>query len=60
MSKNQNIIEIAGELRAETEKAYQFFDGSKTVWLPKSQSEWSADSKTMQMQEWLALDKGLI
>ena len=58
--KNHDIIEIAGELRHETEKAYQLFDGSKTVWIPKSQAEWDAHSKTMQMPEWLALEKGLI
>ena len=60
MNKNHNIIETAGELRAETEKAYQFFDGSKTVWLPKLPAEWSADSKTMQMPDWLAHERGLI
>jgi hypothetical protein len=36
MKRNHDIIEIAGELRHETEKAYQFYDGSKTVWVPKS------------------------
>jgi hypothetical protein len=58
--KNHNIIEIAGELGHETEKAYQFFDGKVTVWLPKSQAEWDAHSKTMQMAEWLAMERGLI
>jgi len=60
MSKNHDIIEIAGELRHETEKAYQFFDGKVTVWIPKSQAEFDADAKTMQMPEWLALERGLI
>jgi hypothetical protein len=60
MKKNHSIIEIAGELRHETEKAYQFYDGSKTVWIPKSQAEWSESDKVMQMAEWLALEKGLI
>jgi hypothetical protein len=58
--KNHDLIEIAGELRHETEKAYLFFDGDKEVWLAKALCEWSADDKTMQMPEWLALEKGLI
>ncbi|HEX3747649.1 MAG TPA: hypothetical protein VHW09_27125 [Bryobacteraceae bacterium] len=60
MKKNHDIIEIAGELRHETEKAYQFFDGSKSTWLPKSQAEWCASEKVMQMPEWLAQERGLI
>jgi hypothetical protein len=60
MPKNHDIIEIAGELRPGTDLAYKFFDGSRTVFLPKSIAEWDADSKTMQMPEWLALEKGLI
>jgi hypothetical protein len=60
MKKNDDIIEIAGELRHETEKADQFFDGSETVWLPKSQCEWKETDKTMQMPEWIAFEKGLI
>ena len=60
MSKNHDIIEIAGELRHETEKAYLFFDGSKKVWIAKALCEWDEGSKTMQMQEWVALEKGLI
>jgi hypothetical protein len=58
--KNHDIIEIAGELRHETEKAYLLFDGDKEVWIPKNIGEWDAHSKTMQMPEWFALQKGLI
>ena len=58
--KEYDIIEIAGELRHETEKAYLLFDGDKEVWLPKSSCEWDGHSKTMQMPEWLAHTKGLI
>jgi hypothetical protein len=60
MKKNRDIIEIAGELRHEMEKAYLLFDGDKEVWIAKSLGEWDEHSKTMQMPEWLALDKGLI
>ena len=53
-------IDIAGELRNETEKAWCLFDGTRYVWLPKSQCEWDADAQTMAMPTWLAKDKGLI
>lgn len=55
-----NLIDIAGELQGETEKAYRFFDGTRTVWLPKSQCQWDPDEKVMTMEEWLATDKELI
>ncbi len=53
-------IEIAGEIRSEAEKAFQFYDGAKIVWLPKSQVVWDQDAKTMEMEEWLAIEKGLV
>jgi hypothetical protein len=55
-----DLVDIAGEVRSETDKAYRFFDGERTVWLPKSQCEWDAHDKTMAMPEWLAKDKELI
>lgn len=55
-----HLVDIAGEIRGETEKAYRFYDGKETVWLPKSQCEWYEDEKSMTMPEWLAKDKGLI
>lgn len=60
MSGRSDLVDIAGELRRETDKAYLIFDGTKEVWLPKSQVEYDADDKTFAMPEWLALDKGLI
>ena len=60
MAKNHDIIEIAGEIRGESEKAYRLYDGKKTEWVPKSQCEWDEKDKTMQMPEWLAMDKGFI
>jgi hypothetical protein len=38
--KGTHFIEIAGELRRETEKAYLLFDGGKEVWIAKSLEEW--------------------
>jgi hypothetical protein len=57
---SQRLVDIAGEIRAETEKAYRFYDGNKTVWLPKSQCQWDEDEKTMTMEEWLAEEKDLL
>lgn len=52
-------IDIAGEKRAETEKAFQLYDGKTTAWVPKSQVEDNRDG-TYAMPEWLAKDKGFI
>jgi hypothetical protein len=60
MPKNHDIIEIAGELHHETDKAYLFFDGARKVWIPKSQGDWDGDTKIMQLPEWLALELELI
>jgi hypothetical protein len=52
-------VDIAGELRGETDKAYRIFDGAKAEWVPKSQCENNQDG-TFTMPEWLAQDKGFI
>jgi len=54
------LIDIAGEVLSETEKAYQFSDGARRVWLPKSQVEWHEEDQIMVIPEWLAKDKDLI
>ena len=54
------LVDIAGEVRGETDAAFRFFDGERTVWLPKSQCEWDASDKTMAMPEWLAKERELI
>ena len=59
MSARSDIVDVAGEVRAETDRAIQFYDGSVTVWLPRSQIE-IGDDGTVAMPEWLAKDKGLI
>lgn len=53
------LIDIAGEKRGETEKAFRLFDGKITEWVPKSQVEENGDG-TFTMPEWLAKDKGFI
>jgi hypothetical protein len=54
------LTDITGEIRGETERAWRFFDGKIIVWLPKSQCEWDENDKTMTLPVWLAKDKELI
>ncbi len=58
MSKKE-LIDIAAEIKGETEKAYRLFDGSRTEWVPKSQVE-KNDDGTFTMPVWLAKDKGFV
>lgn len=53
------LFDLAAEVKSETEKAFQLFDGDKTAWVPKSQVEDNGDG-TFTMPEWLAKDKGFI
>ncbi len=55
-----DLVDIACEIRLETDKAFLIFDGAKEAWIPKSIGEWDCDAKTMAMPEWIAKDKGLI
>lgn len=59
-SGKSDLIDIAAEIKRETEKAYYIDDGANQLWLPKSQCEWNQDDGTFTMPEWLAKDKGLI
>lgn len=54
-----DLVDIAAELRHETDHAFLIFDGARTVWLPKSQVEQNDDG-TFAMPEWLAKEKELI
>ena len=55
----KELIDIAGTLRGETEKALRIFDGKATEWVPKSLVEDNGDG-TFTMPEWLAKEKGFI
>lgn len=55
-----DIVDIAAELRRETEKAFLIFDGEREVWLPKALVEHDETKGTFAMPEWLAKDKELI
>ena len=57
---NHDLVDLAGELRGETERAWRFFDGEHTVWLPKSLCEWDERDKVMTMPEFVAFEKGLL
>jgi hypothetical protein len=54
-----DLVDIAGEIRVQTEKAIQFYDGKVTVWLPRSQIE-IGDDGTVAVPEWLVKANGLI
>ena len=60
MTSRSTLIDVAGEVRGETALAYRFFDGTRTVWLPKSQCEWDDEERTMAVPQWLAQEKELI
>ena len=58
-------IEIAVEVRQETEQALLVFDGKIEAWLPKSQIADQCERadgtiESVFVREWLALEKGLI
>lgn len=59
-SHRNTLVDISGEIKGETERAYRFYNGQTTVWLPKSQCEYYDDERTMKMPHWLATEKGLI
>lgn len=53
------LIDIAGELHGETDKAFRIYDGKKTEWCPKSYVEQNEDN-TFTMPLWLAKEKGFV
>lgn len=53
------LIDIAVEVRRETDKAWLLSDGDREEWVPKSQVEDNGDG-TFTMPEWLAQDRGFI
>jgi hypothetical protein len=59
MSENTQLIDIAAEIRHETDKAYLLFDGTREKWVPKALVENNGDN-TFTMPVWLAEDRGFI
>ena len=50
---DNSLVDIAAQIRHETEKAFLLFDGTREAWVPKSQVENNNDG-TFTMPEWLA------
>ena len=48
------------EIEHETDEAVKFSIEERSVWLPKSEIEFDIDERTIELPEWLAMDKGLI
>lgn len=57
-------IEISVEILYETNDAFRVTDGAATEWVPKSQMTDTdfkeGDHVTIELPEWLALEKGFI
>ena len=58
-TKASKLIDIAAEVRGETEKAFYLYDGKRTEWVPRSQVEDNGDG-TFTMPEWLGKNCGFI
>lgn len=52
MPKQPELIDIAAEIRGESEKAWKLFDGTVEAWVPKSRCENNGDG-TFTMESWL-------
>jgi hypothetical protein len=55
----RELVDITAEKRGESDKALRLFDGTHSVWVPKSQVEDNGDG-TFTMPIWLATEKELI
>lgn len=67
MKKNHNIITLNCVVKAETEKAYLIEADMGEAWFPKSAVEVDRGAgfhtgvcDSVQMPEWMAMDKGII
>ena len=62
-SGKSDLIDITGQVAAGTDKAVLFNDGTRSVWLPRSQIEVAPaghDLVEVTLPEWLAHEQGLI
>jgi len=63
---HEEIVEIDLEILFETEKAVSVTDGDVKCWIAKSlienyDDDWEkGNTETMEIPEWVALEKGLI
>lgn len=55
----KELYDMQATIEVETDRAWLLNDGTKRVWVPKSQVEDNRDG-TFTMPLWLAKDKGLV
>ena len=58
-----DLIDIAVQVKGETQSAYYVYDGKRTEWVPKSQVELDIVGKSsaiLTLPVWLATEKGFI
>lgn len=58
-ARRSDLVDIAAEIRGETDKALRLYDGERTEWVPKRFVETNGDG-TFAMPEWLARERGFI
>jgi hypothetical protein len=59
MSEKAQLVDIAVEVRHETDKAYLLFNGIRQTWVPKALVENNGDG-TFAFPVWLAEDREFI
>lgn len=59
MSRPVRLIDIAAQVKIETDAAWLLDDGATEAWVPKSQVEDNGDG-TFTMPEWLAIDREFV
>lgn len=67
IAESAEMVEVSCELRRETDRALLIHDGTREIWVPKSQCQWGddgapADGKagTLYVARWMAKREGLI
>jgi len=68
IAESAEMVEISCELIHETARAFRIFDGSKDIWVPKSQCAWDPErgqpetgkAGTLLIARWFAKKEGLI
>lgn len=65
MASRDKLVDLEVELLADRELSYRVYDGSKRVWVPKSESEFvphpgSERMGILTLPMWLATDKALV
>lgn len=56
---DDRFIQLSGEIKQETDRAVQWHDGSRMIWLPRSQIK-VMDTETIRCRYWVAKKAGLL